>query len=119
MRPGLTERSERKSIAEFTLDVLPVSANYYFYILSTATGSRYYGHTDNLFRRLTEHQKGEVWSTRNKRPLTLVYYEEYHSRAEVCRREMQFKNGRTRKETIEKLIDSFPQAKCQGFDSRK
>ena len=90
---------------------------YYFYILRCNGGTKYYGHTNNLTRRLVEHSKGRVCSTKNKQPVKLVYYEEFNSRSEAFEREMQFKNGKTRKETIEKLINSFPKAKCQGFNS--
>ena len=111
------ERSEHKSLAEFTLDILPREATYYFYILKCRDGQRYYGSTNNLSKRLRMHSEGHVVSTRKKRPVRLVYYEEFHSYQETLKREIQFKNGRTRKETIEKLIDSFPAAKCQGFNS--
>ncbi|MBM3253510.1 MAG: GIY-YIG nuclease family protein [Candidatus Omnitrophica bacterium] len=90
---------------------------YYFYILKCKDGTKYYGHTNNLVKRLREHIKGQVYSTRNKLP-TLIYYEELNSRSESFKRERQFKNGRTRRETIEKMINSFPQAKCQGFNSQ-
>ncbi len=85
-------------------------------MLKCNDGSRYYGHTSNLPKRLIEHNKGRVFSTKDKQP-KLVYYEEFNSRSEAFMREMQFKNGKTRKETIEKLIASFPKAKCQGFNS--
>ena len=91
---------------------------YYFYILKCEDSTKYYGHTGDLVQRLSRHSKGGVKSTRNKLPLELVYYEELNSRSEAYRRELQFKNGKTRKETIEKLIESFPKAKCQGFNSR-
>ncbi len=90
---------------------------YYFYILEGNDDSKYYGHTDNLAKRLVKHSKGHIFSTRDKRPLKLVYYEEFDSRSRAFKREMQFKNGKTRKETIKRLIDSFPKAKCQGFNS--
>ena len=90
---------------------------YYFYILDCSDKTRYYGHSDNLSRRLKEHSKGKVYSTRNKRPVELIYYQECNSRSEAFKREMQFKNGMTRKKTIEKLINSFPRTKCQGFNS--
>ena len=89
---------------------------YYAYILKCNDGTKYYGHTTNLIKRLMEHAKGRVYSTKNKQP-ELVYYEELNSRSEAFRREAQFKNGKTRKKTIEELIDSFPKAKCQGFNS--
>ena len=89
---------------------------YHAYILGCNDGTKYYGHTNNLVERIKDHIKGRVYSTRNKQP-RLVYYEEFNLRSEVFKREMQFNNGKTRKKTIEKLIRSFPKAKCQGFNS--
>jgi len=90
---------------------------YYFYILECKDNIRYYGHTNNLAKRVNEHSKGCVYSTKHKRPIKLIYYQEFKTRSEAFRREMQFKNGKTRKQTIEKLIKSFPKTKCQGFNS--
>ena len=102
-----------------TLDIFIRKDVYYFYILECNNGSRYYGHTNNLPKRLKAHRKGRVISTKLKRPITLVYYKEFSSRSEAYRREMQFKNGRTRKNVIERLIKSFDKEKCQGFNSCK
>jgi predicted GIY-YIG superfamily endonuclease len=89
---------------------------YYTYILQCNDGAKYYGHTNNLAERLKDHLNGSIRFTKNKQP-KLVYYEEFNSPSEAFKREMQFKNGKTRKTTIEKLIASFPKAKCQGFNS--
>ncbi|MBN2483040.1 MAG: GIY-YIG nuclease family protein [Candidatus Omnitrophica bacterium] len=70
---------------------------YYVYILECADGTKYYGHTDDLRKRIVSHSKGYVYSTKNKRPLQLIYYEEHDSRSAAFKREMQFKNGKTRK----------------------
>ncbi len=91
---------------------------YYFYILQCRDGYKYYGHTNNLARRILEHSKGEVKSTKKRRPVKLVYFEEVKSRKEAFKREMQFKNGKTRKETISKLTRGFSREKCQGFNSQ-
>lgn len=90
---------------------------YYFYILKCNDGTKYYGHTNNLTKRLNDHKEGQVYYTKNKQP-KLIYYEELSSRIKAFRREMQFKNGKMRKETIDKLIDYFSRAKCQGFNSQ-
>ncbi len=58
MRPRLTEQSERKSVAEFTLDILPMAKLYFTYILRCNNGMRYFGHTHNLKNRLKDHMKG-------------------------------------------------------------
>jgi len=92
--------------------------NYYFYILECKNGNRYYGHTNNLARRVKEHANGEIMSTKNTRSINLVYFEELNSRGQAFKREMQFKNGKTRKETIDELINGFPKEKCQGFNSQ-
>ncbi|MBN2483827.1 MAG: GIY-YIG nuclease family protein [Candidatus Omnitrophica bacterium] len=95
-----------------------MNREYYFYILQCSDGSKYYGHTNDLKRRIFSHFKGQVSSTKNKRPLRLVYFEKCDSRSVAFKREMQFKNGRTRMKTIEKMIGSFSQEKCQGFNAQ-
>ncbi|MBN2119890.1 MAG: GIY-YIG nuclease family protein [Candidatus Omnitrophica bacterium] len=80
---------------------------YYLYILQCADGMKYYGHTNNLTQRLYRHSKGQVLSTKDRRPLELVYYEEFDSRSKALRRERQFKGGKTRKRTIERMINLF------------
>jgi len=87
-----------------------------YYILKCNDRTKYYGHTNNLTKRFKEHRRGFVHSTRDKQP-ELVYCEEFTTRSEAFMREKQFKNGKTRRKTIEKLIASFPRAKCQGFNS--
>lgn len=94
-----------------------MSLIYYTYILQCSDNTKYYGHTNNLAKRIAQHAKGHVKATKNRRPIKLVYCKEFNSRSEAFKREMQFKNGKTRKETIEKLINFFPEAKCQGFNS--
>ena len=81
---------------------------FYFYILQCADNKRYYGHTANLQKRLFDHKKGKNKATKSRRPLKLVYYEEIDSRSAAMAREKQFKNGKTRKSTIDKLIKGFP-----------
>jgi len=90
---------------------------FYTYILRCNDNSKYYGHTNNLSERLKDHLNGNVRFTKNKQP-QLVYYKEFYSRSEAFKRERQFKNGKTRKTTIDKLIANFSVAKCQGFNSR-
>ena len=41
-------------------------------------------------------------------PVELVYFETFPNQAEAMKRERQFKRGRTRKETKERLIKNFP-----------
>ena len=102
-----------------TLDMFPETAPSVTYILQCADGHRYDGQTNDLVRRVTDHQRGRVTATRHRRPITLVYVEAHGTRAEAFQREQQFKNGRTRSATIEHLIRKFGQETCQGFNSAR
>jgi len=63
------------------------------YILqSEKDNKRYIGFTENLERRLDEHKSGKVKSTKNRRPLTLIYNEEYPSKSEAMLREKEIKS---------------------------
>jgi len=63
------------------------------YILqSEKDNKRYIGFTENLERRLDEHKSGKVKSTKNRRPLTLIYKEEYPSKSEAMLREKEIKS---------------------------
>ena len=58
---------------------------------------------------------GKDRATRPRRPLKLVYYEEYDTKTIAIKRERQFKQGRTRKSTINRLIDAFPAERLSEF----
>jgi predicted GIY-YIG superfamily endonuclease len=58
---------------------------YYVYILKdTKTGNLYYGYTNNISRRIAEHNKIQTWE--------LIYYEAYKSEPDACNRERQLRN---------------------------
>jgi putative endonuclease len=70
---------------------------YYTYILqSEADGNFYSGFTKNLKLRFDQHRNGLVESTRDRRPLKLVYYEACLSQEDALKRERYFKtyNGK-------------------------
>jgi len=81
---------------------------YFFYILECGDKGYYYGSTSNLKDRLNRHNRGYVSSTRHRRPVRLVFFEELTSKRDVLKRERQFKSGKTRKATRDKLIRDFP-----------
>lgn len=67
---------------------------YYVYILeSQIDHDLYVGYTDNLKKRIEEHNKGYVDSTRLRRPLKLIYYEAHSNRKDAMRREKFLKTG--------------------------
>lgn len=61
---------------------------YYIYILKSGTDERFYtGFSGNLKKRLEDHNKGSVDSTKNRRPLELIYYEAYKEKSDALKRE--------------------------------
>ena len=67
---------------------------YFVYVLkSKKDNKRYIGFTDNLERRISEHNSGLVKSTKNRRPLELIYFEKFDTKSEAMNREKYFKTG--------------------------
>lgn len=68
---------------------------HYTYILfSKKDNQMYTGSTNNLKLRLEEHQKGRVASTKDRRPLMLIYYEACMQEKDARRREKVLKSYR-------------------------
>ena len=53
----------------------------------------YVGFTENLNRRIKEHDTGQVVATKNRRPLILIYFEACLNKERAIRREKYFKTG--------------------------
>jgi putative endonuclease len=65
---------------------------FYVYVLkSLKDGNLYVGSTNNLERRLNEHNLGKVFSTKNRIPLEIIYYEAYKSEVDARTREHNLK----------------------------
>ena len=65
---------------------------FFVYILkSIKDGKYYYGHTDNLVKRLDYHNKGKVKSTKSRVPFIVHYTERFDIKSEAFKREMFFK----------------------------
>lgn len=79
---------------------------YYIYILQSQLNNRYYiGSTNNIERRLKDHNSGKVFSTKPFIPWMLKYQEGFKSLAEARQREFQIKSWKKRL-AIEKLINA-------------
>ena len=71
---------------------------FYTYVLeSLKDGNRYIGYSNNLRRRLEEHEKGLNFSTKFRLPFKLIYYEASLNQNDAKRRERYLKTslGRT------------------------
>ena len=71
---------------------------WFVYILRCGNGDLYTGFTDDLERRLEQHQSGRGgWFTKTTQPVELMYREVYDSEDEARQRETQLKGWSRRK----------------------
>ncbi|MBI2009402.1 GIY-YIG nuclease family protein [Candidatus Saccharibacteria bacterium] len=82
--------------------------NYFYILKSIRDNKHYFGSTDDLQRRVFEHQKGLVASTKSRMPLDLIYYEAYQSLEAARLRERQVKNSGSARRALFKRINSGP-----------
>lgn len=67
---------------------------FYTYVLKSKVDDKLYiGHTDNLKRRFTQHNKGLEKSTKSRIPFDLIYYEAGLDLDKSIQREKYFKTG--------------------------
>jgi len=67
---------------------------YYVYILKSEKDNNFYvGYTHNLQRRVKDHNDGRVKSTKNRRPLHLVYWEGCLNQTDATKREKYLKSS--------------------------
>ena len=67
---------------------------YYVYVLQSGKdGNRYVGYTNNLRKRVEQHQAGQVPSTATRLPMQLVYYEGCLNQSDALEREKYLKTA--------------------------
>lgn len=81
---------------------------YYLYILRCRDNTFYCGWTNNLERRVKEHNedksKGAKY-TKGRRPVKLVYFEKYKTKKAVMKREWEIKQWpRDKKEELVRVF---------------
>ncbi len=78
---------------------------HYVYILKSLKDKRLYiGYTSDLKLRYKEHCDGKVKSTKDRRPLELIYYEAYKSKRDAQNREIYLKGGGKANNDLKKQI---------------
>jgi len=71
---------------------------FFVYVIRSVTRPyRYVGITENVDRRLDEHEKGKSKSTRGRGPFELIHTESFETRDEARAREKFLKSGVGRK----------------------
>ncbi len=75
---------------------------FYVYIVRCHDASYYVGHTDNLEKRIANHNSGQLSAyTRKRRPVRLVWLDEFQTREEALARERQLQGwSRAKKEAL-------------------
>ena len=82
--------------------------NYVYVLKSTVDQELYIGSTNDLKRRIKEHNKGKGFSTSWRGPFELVYYEAYKNLEDARGREHSLKfRGNSRKHLINRLSESL------------
>lgn len=66
---------------------------YYTYILQLKDKSKYVGYSSDLKKRIKDHNKGLIQSTKNLRPVKLVYYSAFISREKAVQFEKYLKSS--------------------------
>ena len=67
---------------------------YYTYVLLSVKDNQFYvGATNNLKKRIWRHKNGLVPSTKNRRPINLIYYEACLNQKDAYSREKYLKTG--------------------------
>lgn len=67
---------------------------YFTYVLLSKKDGRWYtGFTNDLRKRFSQHQRGEVYSTKGRGPLSLLYYEACADKYDAWNREKYLKTG--------------------------
>lgn len=76
---------------------------HYFYVLECRDQSFYAGYTTDLLRREKEHNAGIGCKyTKSRRPVKMIYHEDFATRSEATKAEAAFKKL-TRKQKEEKV----------------
>lgn len=81
--------------------------NWYVYIVRCSDNSLYTGITNDLERRISEHNDSKLGAkcTRSRRPVVLVYHEIVESRSAAAKREHEIK--KLKKPEKENLIETL------------
>ena len=74
---------------------------FYVYVLKSKNHKWYYvGSTQNVAKRLQQHNTGHVKSTKFRSPYELIYTEEFETVLDARYREKEIKQNRSQKEEI-------------------
>ena len=76
---------------------------YIVYILQDKNGKTYKGMTNNISRRLSEHQRGKTKTTKNMKEIKIIFQEKHNTFEKARKREKYFKTAAGRRYLKTKL----------------
>lgn len=80
---------------------------YYVYVLrSLKDGLFYIGYSEDLKTRVADHNSGKNLSTKNRRPLELIFYEAFPNKLDALNRERYFKTTKG-KAVLKEMLKNF------------
>lgn len=85
---------------------MPIKFHYIYVLLSLNDRQFYIGYSDNLKQRVGEHNQGKNISTRNRRPLELIFYEAFPNKFDALKRERYFKTTKG-KVTLRQMLKNY------------
>ena len=108
---ALNRRSEApyhcSGIGQATTGAGLIITMYFVYVLKSEKDDKFYiGFTNDVKKRCRDHNNGSNKSTRDRRPLKLVYYEAHCDKDDALRRERYFKTSKG-KTTIRQILRHF------------
>jgi len=92
---------------------------FYVYILQSEVDSKLYiGMTEDLKRRLSEHNSGRSAYTKKYLPWNIIYYESHTNQKDVIRRERYLKTTQGHRAIRNMLREYFSSQQQQHFISQ-
>ena len=80
---------------------------YFVYILQSQKDQRYYiGQTNNLEKRINQHNSGKSKYTKSFRPWNLIAFKKCDTRADAMRLETKLKNLKSHTRIMEFLVNN-------------
>lgn len=81
---------------------------YGIYILLSLKDKRtYVGYSQNITERFKQHESGRVKATKSRRPLRIIFTEEFKTIQEAKKRELWWKSGAGRRKLKEMFESDF------------
>jgi putative endonuclease len=80
---------------------------YYVYFLRSLTDKGFYiGYTEDLRKRIEEHNQGKTKSIKHRVPFELIFYEAYKNKIDARKRELELKKKGYSKEQLLKRLEN-------------